>query len=49
MFNGGLVAWGSWKQDYITRSTIEVKYFSAHVITNEITWMCKLLGDLGYE
>ncbi len=35
--NGGLVAWGSCKQDCITKSTTEAKYFAAHVITNEIT------------
>jgi hypothetical protein len=30
-------------------STTKAKYFVAHLVTNEITQMGKLLGDLGYK
>ncbi len=48
MLNEGPMAWGSWKQDCTMGSTTKAKYFVAHVVTNEITQMGKLLGDLGY-
>jgi hypothetical protein len=49
MLNEGPMAWGSRKQDYTMGNTIKVKYFIAHVITNETTQMGKLLGDLRYR
>jgi hypothetical protein len=48
MLNGGLVTWGSRKPDYTIGSTTKVEYISTHVATNEITWMNRLLEDLGY-
>ncbi len=46
MLNEGPMAWGSRKHDCTMGSTIKAKYFVAHVITNEITKMGKLLGVL---
>jgi len=49
MLNEGPMAWGSRKQECTMGSTTKAKYLVAHVITNEITQIGKLLGDLGYR
>jgi hypothetical protein len=42
------VALGSWKQNCIIWSTTFFEYIVVHVVTNEINWMCILLGALGH-
>jgi len=49
LFNGATVALGSRKQQCIVLSTTESEYVAAHLVANEISWMCGLLYDLDYK
>ncbi len=42
------MALGSWKQNCIIGSTTFFECIVVHVVTNEIIWMCILLGALGH-
>jgi len=42
------VALGSWKQNCIIGRTAFFECIVVHVVTNEIIWMCILLGALGH-
>ena len=49
-FCSGVVSWSSnRKQPTIVLSIIEAKYREAIMATCEISWLCKLLHDLGLD
>jgi hypothetical protein len=49
LMNGGLVAWGSWKQPCCSSSTTEAEYIVRATVTKEVIWLHRLLGSLGFS
>ncbi len=46
-FGSVVVTWSSKKQPTVALSSTEVEYRGVVMATCEVTWLCKLLGDLG--
>ena len=48
-FGSGAVSWSSKKQPTIALSSIEAEYRGVAMVACKITWLCKLLHDLGHD
>ena len=48
-FGTGAMSWSNKKEPTIALSSIEVEYRGVDMVACEITWLCKLLHDLGHD
>ena len=48
-FGSGAVSWSSKKQPTVALSSTEAEYRGATMVACEITWLQKLLHDLGHD
>jgi hypothetical protein len=49
MLNGGAIAWKSQRQPTVALSTMEAEYMALTEAVKELTWIRKLLAELGYD
>eukprot|EP00961_Rhodomonas_salina_P243296 3287693-Rhodomonas_salina.4 len=49
MLNGAAVSWQSTRQQVTALSTAEAEYYAASVAGTDVTYMQRIMGDLGYK
>jgi len=48
MLNGGAVSWQSVRQQVVALSSAEAEYYAASVAGTDVSYLCRLLDNLGY-
>ncbi|EOY13163.1 Uncharacterized protein TCM_031688 [Theobroma cacao] len=48
-FGSAIFSWNSKKQEVMAQSSAEAEYISTAAVANQVIWIKKILGDLGFE
>ena len=49
MLSGGPISWKSRLQPIVALSSTEAKYITVTVAAQEGIWLCRVMGELGFE